>query len=138
MKRARKAGQAGPVSLSKGMLNPCPPWGSLSLAGPGEVENSTTAACSLDQTMKGGRWGMRLAVLGQAVYAITGGQSCIFCLVRPCAPRLPQGSIKGSHQNAPKVCTSKRPCWGGVDEVERQAGESQNPTCSHEHTWDTH
>lgn len=26
-----------------------------------------TAVCSLDQTMKGGRWGMKLAVLGQAL-----------------------------------------------------------------------
>lgn len=61
------AGSAGAVSLSKGMLNPCPPWGSLSLAGAGGVESSRTAACSLDQPKKGGRWGMKLAVLGQAL-----------------------------------------------------------------------
>lgn len=47
------------------------------------------------------------------VCAITGGQSCIFCLVRPCTPRLPQGSVRGSHQNVPKVCASEKPCWVG-------------------------
>lgn len=57
LKRVHKAGQAGAVSFSVGMLNPCPPWGSLSLAGAGEGESSMTAACSQEQTPKGGRWG---------------------------------------------------------------------------------
>lgn len=48
------------------------------------------------------------------VCTITEGQSCIFCLVRPRSPRLPQGSGRGSHQSTPKVCASEKPSWGTV------------------------
>lgn len=103
------------------MLNPCPPWGSLSLAKAGEVESSTPAACSLDQTIKGGRWGMKLAVLGQALSVPSqevnpASSACeVLCT-----------------QTAPRSVQVRRPA--GVDEVERQAAESQNPTCSPELT----
>lgn len=137
LKRAHKVGQAGAVSLSKGMLNPCPPWGSLRLPGADEMESSTTAACSLDQTMKGGKREMKLTVLGQALSVpsqeVNPASSSWCGPVHPDCPKDLSGEIT---KTLPRSVQVRRPA--GVDEVERQAGESQNPTCNPEHTCDTH
>lgn len=57
--------------------------------------------------------------------ATTKGQSCVFCLARPCSPSLPWGSWAGEVTTVPpQVHASVVPCWDCMDVPSTPVGKS--------------